>query len=592
LINAKEIGEILDAVLDAAVNRVAREGLSLMKTGPGSWTAPRAGGKSYKAQSKNETKIQGLEGILASETLTNVLEFKTSIEKLTRTISKLGASTDESKITKFTETLYYLPQIADDRTCGSSAVGTQQKIQRCFYDLEKNTGWAVYEDTFDLSNTKRITWGDGMIDIDFNKEENNPSAYKANQLLHEKAAELWSYIFTKLERMATISVGKSCRDISFTSNPDDNQLPIFFGGSADKDPAFYDWTGKENIYAHYIIDDVGDSKKIPSSTDISSNIDDLKNIANERSSREDLEAKTYDTLIENLLKTKDSIDDDSSFADSMLPGITLYANVMMDYDKAGKVLFILGETVSTTLVAEIKKYNDSMESKDNSATMTARKRLMKARKATEKIWQETQENIANDVGGPFVQAVKDKAQQKLDIISSAVNIITDSRFIPEYASVVTETGNEDVLVSDLQPGDIIVVGKGKTISVYGMVQKGESVVDESRTTGDSDPIAVRPGIKVSAGSINLSVEQKIGDETYPANEIQVEVASAINESLQTGTGPSEAVGKAMLEIDLKTGKPYLPFSIEQLENDLEMRGARISKLQTEMSNKIGKFLTD
>ncbi|MEK7062661.1 MAG: hypothetical protein AAB946_01350, partial [Patescibacteria group bacterium] len=85
---------------------------------------------------------------------------------------------------------------------------------------------------------------------------------------------------------------------SVTLNPDDNQLPIFFGGDDDSDPAFYNFTGRENTYSHYILDKIGDKEGIPSSKNILSNIGDLSSEANGKQSSEEIEAGTYDTLIE------------------------------------------------------------------------------------------------------------------------------------------------------------------------------------------------------------------------------------------------------------------------------------------------------
>lgn len=68
---------------------------------------------------------------------------------------------------------------------------------------------------------------------------------------------------------------------------------------------------------------------------------------------------------------------------------------------------------------------------------------------------------------------------------------------------------EDVAVSDLAVGDLVLVRPGDRIPSDGKVISGQSDVDEAPITGESVPIAKAPGAKVHGGSINTNGELRI-----------------------------------------------------------------------------------
>ncbi len=59
-----------------------------------------------------------------------------------------------------------------------------------------------------------------------------------------------------------------------------------------------------------------------------------------------------------------------------------------------------------------------------------------------------------------------------------------------------------VPVSELEVGDTVIVRPGERFPCDGVVQRGESLVDESLLTGESHPVAKTVGDRVFAGSIN------------------------------------------------------------------------------------------
>ncbi len=61
---------------------------------------------------------------------------------------------------------------------------------------------------------------------------------------------------------------------------------------------------------------------------------------------------------------------------------------------------------------------------------------------------------------------------------------------------------DDVPLSALQRGDIVIVRPGERVPVDGRVQDGDSYVDEAMLTGEPMPVAKRPGDRVVGGSLN------------------------------------------------------------------------------------------
>ncbi|MFC7203006.1 heavy metal translocating P-type ATPase [Haloferax namakaokahaiae] len=94
-----------------------------------------------------------------------------------------------------------------------------------------------------------------------------------------------------------------------------------------------------------------------------------------------------------------------------------------------------------------------------------------------------------------------------------------AKLMPDTAERVTEGGDtEEVQVSDLSEGDVVLVRPGASVPADGEVAEGDSSVDESMITGESRSVDKEPGSEVIAGTVNqdgsLRVRvTKTGDET-------------------------------------------------------------------------------
>ena len=110
---------------------------------------------------------------------------------------------------------------------------------------------------------------------------------------------------------------------------------------------------------------------------------------------------------------------------------------------------------------------------------------------------------------------------------------------PDVAHVLQGTGEEaDLPVAEVLLGDRLVVRPGERIPMDGVLQEGQTQVDESMLTGEPLPVPKQPGDKLTGGSINgdgrvvLQVSA-VGSESVLAHIIRlVENAQAAKAPIQ------------------------------------------------------------
>jgi Cu2+-exporting ATPase len=85
--------------------------------------------------------------------------------------------------------------------------------------------------------------------------------------------------------------------------------------------------------------------------------------------------------------------------------------------------------------------------------------------------------------------------------SSAVDEL--AKLMPDTAERLTDDGDtEEVPVSELAEGDLVLVRPGSSVPADGVVEEGDSDVEESMITGESRPVSKEPGDEVIGGTIN------------------------------------------------------------------------------------------
>jgi Cu2+-exporting ATPase len=77
-----------------------------------------------------------------------------------------------------------------------------------------------------------------------------------------------------------------------------------------------------------------------------------------------------------------------------------------------------------------------------------------------------------------------------------------AKLLPETAVRLRGTDVEEIPVTELREGDIILVRPGANVPADGLVRQGESTLNESMITGESRPVDKKPGDRVIAGTIN------------------------------------------------------------------------------------------
>lgn len=72
------------------------------------------------------------------------------------------------------------------------------------------------------------------------------------------------------------------------------------------------------------------------------------------------------------------------------------------------------------------------------------------------------------------------------------------------ARVLRQGEEQDVPIAQVVVGDLIIVRPGEKVPVDGVVERGESTVDESMLTGESLPVEKRPGDAVFGSTVNTT----------------------------------------------------------------------------------------
>ena len=89
---------------------------------------------------------------------------------------------------------------------------------------------------------------------------------------------------------------------------------------------------------------------------------------------------------------------------------------------------------------------------------------------------------------------------------------------PESAQVLRDGDEVTVPIDEVAVGDVFIVRPGDRIPLDGVVQSGESAVDQASLTGESVPVSKAPGDEVYGGTINEN------------GSLEVEVTRAAQES--------------------------------------------------------------
>ena len=114
--------------------------------------------------------------------------------------------------------------------------------------------------------------------------------------------------------------------------------------------------------------------------------------------------------------------------------------------------------------------------------------------------------------------------------------------VPPKATVLRDGQEVEVLTSDIQVDDLVVLRPGDKVPVDGLIERGETTIDESLVTGESIPVDKRPGDSVVGGSINQT-----GAVTFRATKIGAETVLGQIVKLVEEAQSSKAPGQRLAD---------------------------------------------
>ncbi|MCY3945905.1 MAG: heavy metal translocating P-type ATPase [Anaerolineaceae bacterium] len=111
---------------------------------------------------------------------------------------------------------------------------------------------------------------------------------------------------------------------------------------------------------------------------------------------------------------------------------------------------------------------------------------------------------------------------------------------PQKATLLRDGEEHVVPVSDLQPGDQVLVRPGGRIPVDGLVREGASAVDESLLTGESLPVDKAPGDEVIGATLNVHGRLVIEARHLGADSALAQIIRMVEEA-QASRAPIQRV---------------------------------------------------
>lgn len=147
---------------------------------------------------------------------------------------------------------------------------------------------------------------------------------------------------------------------------------------------------------------------------------------------------------------------------------------------------------------------------------------------------------------------------------------------PKTAHVKRDGIYLDVAVGDVVVGDIIMVRPGEKIPVDGIIESGETSIDESMMTGESIPVHKKKGDKVIGGTINTtgSIEFRavaVGHDTMLAHIVR------LVEEAQGSKAPIQSLADKIASVFVPTviGIAIITFFVGIVAGNLEFAQALI-----------------
>ncbi|TWE27426.1 heavy metal translocating P-type ATPase [Prauserella muralis] len=109
---------------------------------------------------------------------------------------------------------------------------------------------------------------------------------------------------------------------------------------------------------------------------------------------------------------------------------------------------------------------------------------------------------------------------------------------PPKATVIRDGEAVDIPTAEVVVGDLLLVRPGAKIAVDGLVEEGESEVDESMVTGESLPVHKQPGSAVIGATININGTLRVRATKVGADTALAQIVKLVQEA-QNSKAPGQ-----------------------------------------------------
>ena len=109
---------------------------------------------------------------------------------------------------------------------------------------------------------------------------------------------------------------------------------------------------------------------------------------------------------------------------------------------------------------------------------------------------------------------------------------------PSMALVLRDGQPVEVPTAEVRVGDLLLIRPGAKVAVDGVVEDGESEIDESLVTGESLPVAKAPGAEVIGGSVNTTGTLRVRATKVGADTALARIVALVQEA-QNSKAPGQ-----------------------------------------------------